>query len=255
MCGNTIHHRKFCSHPAPLYSSNACLVRKFMSMPRPTDVAKIVLTRSINGETEQVEWIRKVDTVWIVTESDEVVIGPDGWQQAWADLAARGFMEVSPNDQRKLNIEKERVLELVRSAFNGVTLGAGVGLQQGQGLDDYADEPTLAAYRAQDEKQDWEAIPVAELDMCYSSLSYFDAEGMRFHLPAYLVADLEERLETADVIFHLAYSAHGSNSRFDILSPAQRAAVRQFLLLRLADHHCEFHHPLIEAALADYWIT
>jgi hypothetical protein len=230
-----------------------CYAIEAICMQRPTEAPKIVLARRIDGRTELVEWIRQADTVWIVTESEEIVIGPDAWKPAWADLAARGFVEVSPNDQRKMSADQDRVLDLVRSAFRGVTLGNGVGLRQGQGLDDYADERTLASYRAEDEKNDWSAIPVADLDRCYSSLSFFDAEGMRFHLPAYLVADLEESLQTADVLFHLVYMAHGSESRFDTLSSAQREAVRQFLLLRLSDHHRQFYHPMIEAALTNDW--
>ena len=211
---------------------------------------KIVLARTIDGRIEEVEWIRQGDTVWIVTESDEIVIRPNAWKQAWADLVARGFVEVSPNDQLSMNADVDRVLELVRSAFRGVTLGNGVGLRQGQGLDDYADKRTLASYRAQDEKYDWSAIPVAELDRCYSSLSFFDAEGMRFHLPAYLVADLKGALQTANVVFHLVCTAQGE---FDLLSKTQREAVRQFLLLRLSDNHRDFYHPKIKAALTDYW--
>ncbi|MDZ7616223.1 MAG: DUF6714 family protein, partial [Patescibacteria group bacterium] len=100
---------------------------------------------------------------------------------------------------------------------------------------------------------DWSAIPVADLDRYCSCLSFFDAEGMRFHLPAYLVADLEDRLQSGDVLFHLVCTAHGAESRFDTLSPAQREAVRQFLLLRLSDHHRQFSHSMIEAALTNYW--
>ena len=76
---------------------------------------------------------------------------------------------------------------------------------------------------------------------------------MRFHLPAYLVADLEGRLQTADVIFHLTYMVHGAAARFDTLSPTEREAVHEFLLLRRSDAHREFVHPMIEAALRDYW--
>jgi hypothetical protein len=153
----------------------------------------------------------------------------------------------------RMTEEEQRVLKLIRTAFAGVVLGEGVGLRQGQGLDDYADERTLASYRAQDEKHDWSAIRVADLDRCHSSLSFFDPDGMRFHLPAYLVADLERRLQTADVLFHLVYMAHGAASRFETLTPAQCEAVRAFLLLRLSDPYCEFVHPMIEVALRDYW--
>ena len=96
--------------------------------------------------------------------------------------------------------EEERVADLVRRAFYGVTLGNGVGLLHGQGLDYYADRQTLAQYRAKDEKLDWTRIGVTELNRCHSSLSFFDAEGMRFHLPAYLIADLEGTLNQDIVV-------------------------------------------------------
>jgi hypothetical protein len=149
--------------------------------------------------------------------------------------------------------EENRVLNLVRSAFRDVRLGDGVGLLQGQGLDDYADDRTLADYRSKDEKHDWSSIPVEDLDRCYSSLSFFDAEGMRFHLPAYLCADLQGALGIADVIFHLTYFELQGTSRFENLNDAQRNAVREFLLLRLSDPHYEFDHAEIELALREYW--
>jgi hypothetical protein len=222
-------------------------------MQNPKAGNRIVLVRSVDGRTETVEWRRHADTVWIVTDGQEAVIGPDAWKQKMADLKARGFVEVYPNDQRKMTAETDRVLGLVRSAFRGVTLGKGVGLHQGQGLDDYADDRTLASYRAQDEAYDWSAISFTDLDTCYSSLSFFDADGMRFHLPAYLVADLGGKLQTADVLFHLVSIAQGAASPFVTLSDGQREAVRQYLLLRLSDDQCAFVHTMIETALRDYW--
>lgn len=152
-----------------------------------------------------------------------------------------------------MNPDERRVAEFIRSAFHGVTLGNGVGLLQGQGLDDYADEKTLQSLRAQDEKVDWSRLAVDQLDRCHSSLSFFDAEGMRFHLPAYLVADLEGALKQ-DVIFHLTYLVDGALSRFDLLSLSQREAVRQFLRLRLetGDSFLSSH---IQAALDAFWDT
>ena len=85
-------------------------------MQKPREWRKIILARDIDGRTEQVEWIRHGDTVWIVTDEHETIIGPDAWKQAWADLEARGFVEVYPNDQRKMTAETDRVLGMVRSA-------------------------------------------------------------------------------------------------------------------------------------------
>ena len=69
----------------------------------------------------------------------------------------------------------DALCDTIRNAFSGVKLGKGVGLQEAQGLDDYDDAATRARYRASDEKEDWSRIPAAELNRCYSSLSFFDA--------------------------------------------------------------------------------
>jgi len=41
------------------------------------------------------------------------------------------------------------------------------------------------------------------LDGSYNALSFFSQGGFRYFLPAYLIADLEDRLQTADPVFHL----------------------------------------------------
>ena len=148
--------------------------------------------------------------------------------------------------------DKARVADLIRKAFLGVELGDGVGLWQAQGIDDYEDAQTIADYRARDEKVDWSAIPAADVNRCYSSLSFFDAEGMRFHLPAYLIADLEGKFEQ-DVIFHLTNALDWTDTQFSLFSDSQRNAVREFLLLRLSDPDCDFERPMIEDALSRFW--
>lgn len=139
---------------------------------------------------------------------------------------------------------------MIWGAFQGVTLGDGVGLWQAQGLDDYADDRQLAEYRVQDEKVDWPAISADDLNRCYSSLSFFDAEGMRFHLPAFLIADLKG-LYSQDVVFPLTYFENDNLSRFKLLDTAQRKAVREFLLLRLRES--DFERRMIERALFEFW--
>lgn len=76
---------------------------------------------------------------------------------------------------------------------------------------------------------------------------------MRFHLPAYLIADLEGMLNLS-IIFHLCYVGHNISTRFGMLNQSQRNAVREFLWLRLAERD-EFERPWIENALLEYWMT
>ena len=148
--------------------------------------------------------------------------------------------------------EKQRVIDLIRAAFKGVVLGNGIGLREAQGLDDYADQATCQAYRDRDEKLHWEAIPAEEMNRCYSSLSFFDAEGMRFHLPAFMIADLEGLLGV-DPVFHLSQVPEFDSVRFNLLSPPQRAAVREYLLFVKSDPNYACDVPHIERSLENYW--
>ncbi|MDO8356682.1 MAG: hypothetical protein Q7U76_09865 [Nitrospirota bacterium] len=50
---------------------------------------------------------------------------------------------------------------------------------------------------------DWSQLDPAILDTSYTALSFFSEGGFRYFLPAYLIADLEARLQTADPVFHL----------------------------------------------------
>ncbi len=146
----------------------------------------------------------------------------------------------------------EIVANRIRAAFAGVKLGPGIGLLQGQGLDDYADDSTLNEYRSQDESDDWTRIDIEKLNIYFDSLSYMDEEGMRFHLPAYVLADLQGGL-FQDLLFHLCFVSKNTQSRFDLLNTEQRDAIREFLLLRSSDLDYSVQVPMIRKALEQYW--
>ena len=103
-------------------------------------------------------------------------------------------------------MEKTALMELIKSTFSNVRLEDGVGLWEAQGLDDYADDATLKELRAKDEREDWSAISYEDLSCCCSSLSFFDAKGMLFNLPQFLIYDLEypDALDT-DLMFTLTH--------------------------------------------------
>lgn len=148
-----------------------------------------------------------------------------------------------------------KIEQLIRDAFAGVTLEDGVGLLQGQAIDDYAGAEAQAAARSEDEKHDWTRIPAHLLNSAHSSLSFFDPKGMRFHLPAYLIADIKGELHQ-DIVFHLTFVGHDGLSRFSLLNQKQRAAVRQYLLHHLAaipEPNREFEKPMIDEAIINYW--
>ncbi len=149
-------------------------------------------------------------------------------------------------------VDIESVRDGICSAFSGVRLGGGVGLREAQGLDAYEDEASRAVRRRDDEKDDWRIIRPADLNRCNSSLSFFDAEGMRFHLPAFLVADLDGVYEFG-MAFHLTHLDSHGIGQFSLLSPEQRAAVRRYLQYISTEDDYAFERPAILRALVEFW--
>ena len=170
------------------------------------------------------------------------------------EMRARGYDAATLREAREAferGKAADRIIERIAGAFSGVTLGDGVGLRQAQGLDDYENEATCAAYRETDEKEDWRKITSADLNRCNSSLSFFDPTGMKFHLPAYMTAELRGEYD-----FGMAFSLTQVGDYeyyYSALDSMQRQAVRQFLLFLLDDPEYVFDSPHIERALADYW--
>lgn len=172
-----------------------------------------------------------------------------------AEMKARGcdtWTISQAEEQVKRGVRAQEICERIREAFAGVKLGNGIGLQQAQGLDDYADEGTCAAYRKGDEKEDWQRISAEALNRCYSSLSFFDAEGMRFHLPAFLIAEMQGDYHHG-MEFTLTDLSDYHIEQFSMLSAKQREAVRTYLLFLLEGRNSKFYRADLKRALDQYW--
>lgn len=74
-------------------------------------------------------------------------------------------------------------------------------------------------------KNDWKSVGAEFLDAHYDALSFFSEGGFRFFLPAYLIADLQDELQTADPVFHLT---HGFSDHSVKVPGKTRTVVRRF---------------------------
>ncbi|PID90429.1 MAG: hypothetical protein CSA97_02940 [Bacteroidetes bacterium] len=111
-------------------------------------------------------------------------------------------------------MEKETLIQEIRTAFKGVKLEDGIGLREGMGMDDYAPPSRLQELRQKDEREDWTAIPFREICGWYEdAFCYMDAKGLRFHLPQYIIADLLEE-ELAAQGIHMSYDPFWVVERF-----------------------------------------
>jgi hypothetical protein len=140
----------------------------------------------------------------------------------------------------------------IEDAFQGVTLGDGVGLRQGRAMDDYEDEKGQREARVRDEKDDWKAIPDKDLKYYYSSPNFLDADGMRFHLPAYMLSD-EYRDNNDTLTFHLTHLNDYGKSQFTSLTALQRAAVRDYLIWCDQQENYIDESQEIRNAVSEYW--
>lgn len=94
--------------------------------------------------------------------------------------------------------DKQRVIEHIRQAFcdterpgDAFLQGSHEGCEPGESV-----APFIGV-------ADWSQLDPAILDAGYNALSFFSEGGFRYFLPAYLIADLEDRLQTAEPLFHL----------------------------------------------------
>ncbi len=139
------------------------------------------------------------------------------------------------NDRRRL------LLDRIDRAFAGVELGDGVSLHETQVLDNYGTAEERRAAREPDEKHDWHRLIddpdlPTHLGIGYGGLSFLDAEGIRFHLPACLarvvrdpegprIGDLTESLG-----YLLSRPTDYDAERLALLNTEQRACVRDVLV-------------------------
>ena len=145
----------------------------------------------------------------------------------------------------------ERIIKEITEAFKGVELGDGIGLLQAQAIDSYRTKEEQFRAREEDEKSNWTKISFEKLNKCNSSPCFFDGEGMRFHLPAFLIVDLRQEYRF-DLIFTFFDFYNKKQPRFDLLNTEQRKAVRSYLQYYLeVDEYYDASD--IKKALEGYW--
>jgi hypothetical protein len=92
------------------------------------------------------------------------------------------------------------IIEQVHAAF-GANTYPGDGFLQGsfEGCEPYEEVGAFIG------KTEWAKLDSSMLDEHYCALGFFSEAGFRFFLPAYLIADLQEQLRTADPLFYLCH--------------------------------------------------
>lgn len=144
------------------------------------------------------------------------------------------------------------MIQQITEAFKDVMLEDGIGLSEATAIDDYKDEAYKNQCKLVDEKLNWQIITSTELNENYTSLSFFDDKGMRFHLPAFMVCELKGEYRFG-MAFALTHLSDYTKKQFSLLNQSQRKVVKLFLEYLLQDPNYDFEKPTIQAAIDNYW--
>lgn len=151
-----------------------------------------------------------------------------------------------------MQLDKEKILLIIQETFRDVQLEDGIGLSEATAIDEYRDEGFRLACRAVDEKLNWRNIPATALNENYTSLSFFDSKGMRFHLPAFMSAELNREYRFG-MAFSLSHLSDYTKAQFSLFSKEQRDSVKLFLEYLMEDPDYEFERDTIKSAIQNFW--
>lgn len=170
--------------------------------------------------------------------------------------------------------ELDRIETQIRAAFEDTPPPDPGGLRGS----DESDEPFLleAEFR---HVPDWRQVDVSFIDRAPdgfgSALSFFSSAAFRYYLPAYLLADLRDRLQQANPVFHLWHGLvdeqrdkpvnerrYGSwtwfeavSDRFRGFTPAEVGAIVAYLRYKAEHDELDVDRPMIEQALRNFWLA
>lgn len=133
--------------------------------------------------------------------------------------------------------ELDTLIDQLENSFAGFKLEDGTGLFEAAGIDDYASPNELANLRAQDEKLDWRRISSDKLRRCYAAPTFMNARGFAFHLPAFLIASLNDD-DGFGFPNRLLDNGLGSPAWMALLNQSQRNAISD--ILKVLAHHPEY---------------
>ena len=167
---------------------------------------------------------------------------------------------------------RDRLIAEIERVFADVTREGGVSISEADVIDDYGSEEEQAAARASDTDTHWSQLDPERQDPGGSALSFMDAIGFRYYLPACMVFTLRHGfvgLEHPDCIewngydsipFHAAdicskttHTAKLTAEQFSLFDEGQRRAVARFLAFNAEWSWDEIDRRLEVEALSGYW--
>ena len=130
--------------------------------------------------------------------------------------------------------EIAELIEQIRIAFVEVTLGKGESLHQAHLEGAYWDDALWLAAKEKDPETRWQKVPDWKIESGASTLSFFDPEGWRFYIPAFMCWTLRnwrtsDSITSDSILWNLANTGEHWERRYRLLDCDQCEAIFDFL--------------------------
>jgi hypothetical protein len=98
--------------------------------------------------------------------------------------------------------ERDALIAEITAAFDGISREDGMTLHEAEAVDDRKSDEESRAARRLDTDQHWQEVPDKDISACCSALSFLDAKGFRYYLPAFMVYGLKNWGNDPNDILH-----------------------------------------------------
>jgi hypothetical protein len=93
--------------------------------------------------------------------------------------------------QQSIKNQLDELIVEITAAFDGVAREDGTTLHEAIAIDDWKSPEEQQAARHLDTEQRWQDVPEEDILACASALSFLNAKGFRYYLPAFIVCGLK----------------------------------------------------------------
>ncbi len=134
------------------------------------------------------------------------------------------------------------IVQDIRGAFASVSLDGGISLPEGRLLDDqYHPSPAqlAAAREAWNARHHWSEVPYDVLDEMADAITFLDARGRQYYLPAFMIVALDppehDSGNVEDCLIHTLVNVDRYRGEFDSYTEAQKTAIAHYLQYMMED--------------------
>jgi hypothetical protein len=154
----------------------------------------------------------------------------------------------------------EALFQEVHAVFGKVELGDGLSLHQAGAMDLMLTPEEVRQSRRLDPETRWQDIPDSKVEEFHYALTFMDPEGMRFHLPRFIVYSLEHPGLDSPAVDAAVYACDFGDDvddqvlgQFNAMSRRQMRTIANFLVF-VAESKDEDYDVLVAAmAVESFW--